>query len=226
MNGTPGLDLPSGEIHLWEIDLDRPCEIDSLSRDEQTRAARFHFERDRRRYIHGRSALRQLLGRYLNQDPTSIAFTYGPAGKPSLPAISFNLAHSGPRGLIGFARNCHLGVDIEEIRALPDIADVAKSVFSPGELFRWRILPATEQLVAFYRIWTRKEAYLKAIGEGIAQRLQTFEVAFEFDHEPAILGGAEGTWTLVDASDEPNLCAAIAYDGRPLTLKRFPASPV
>lgn len=213
--------LQAGTIHLWSVDLDTFRGDDCLSEDERDRARRFHFERDRRRYIAGRSGLRKLLGEYLQQDPKTIRFEYGPAGKPFLAGISFNLAHSGNRGLIGIAREGQLGVDIEEVREISDLDDLAKSVFAPGELERWRQLTGSERVCAFYRIWTRKEAYLKASGEGIATRLQSFEVNFAANEPAAIVRGAEGAWMLRDVATEPSFAAAVAYEGSQLELQRF-----
>ncbi len=193
-----------------DLDLDSFGAPAFLSMAETERANRFRFERDRHRYIAGRTALRLLLGSYLSQPPQSLSFTYGPAGKPSLPGIGFNLAHSGPSALIAFTPNQRVGVDIEESKPLDDIIDTARMAFSPAEFARWKSLRAEPDL--FYRIWTRKEAYLKAIGEGIAQRLQQFEVAFEPGEAPRILKGAEGRWTLADVSREPGYIAALAVE--------------
>jgi 4'-phosphopantetheinyl transferase len=214
----PVPNLLPGTVHLWQINLDSffPCD---LSLDESAKAERFRFDQDRMRYSSGRGALRLLLGSYLGKKPEFLVFTYGPAGKPSVPGISFNLAHSGPHGLIAVAAENLLGVDIEEVRPLPDMDEVARSAFAPGELRRWRNLLSHDKVPAFYRIWTRKEAYLKAIGEGIAQRLQKFEVAFEDGETPRILSGAEGEWSLRDVSPSPELAAALAYEGKLLGVE-------
>lgn len=205
--------LSPGTIHLWELDLDHFIFNDVLSEDERARAAKFRFDHDRKRFTSGRTALRLLLGGYLKTNPEKIEFVYGPAGKPSVgnSAVSFNLAHSGPHALIGFTLDHQLGIDVEQIREIDDMVTVAQYSFSPGEFRRWRALPADQKVRAFYRCWTRKEAYLKAIGEGIAQRLKKFDVAFEAGAPPAILRGAEGTWTVIDTSREP-CAAAVACD--------------
>jgi 4'-phosphopantetheinyl transferase len=214
--------LSPGTIHLWELDLDHFIVTDVLSEDERARAAKFRFDHDRKRFTSGRTALRLLLAAYLKANPEKIEFAYGPSGKPSITnsAVSFNLAHSGAHALIGFALSQQLGVDIEEIREFEDMPSVAQISFSPGEFRRWQALPADQKTRAFYRCWTRKEAYLKAIGEGIAQHLQKFEVAFEAGEPPAILSGAEGNWTVIDTSREP-CAAAIACDGPTPRLESF-----
>jgi 4'-phosphopantetheinyl transferase len=215
--------LLPGTVHLWRVNLDQFAGLgEILSRDELERAARFRFDRDRIRYVAGRSALRFLLGGYLKRNPGDLVFSYGPAGKPSLSEISFNLAHSGAHGLIGVAAEKLIGVDIEEVRALPDLDDVARTVFAPGELVRWRGLDSRDRVSAFYRIWTRKEAYLKAMGEGIAHRLQKFEVAFEPNESERIISGAEGVWSLHDVSPSEDLIAAVAYEGSAVGIETFP----
>jgi 4'-phosphopantetheinyl transferase len=211
-------------VFLWQFDLDKVRIPSCLSPDEEARAARFKFDRDRRRYINGRSALRTILGERLNQSPNSLQFEYGPAGKPTLANIFFNLAHSGARALLGITEDTRIGVDIEEARPLDDLEDVAKNVFSPDELQRWQNLTDAEKVAAFYRLWTRKEAYLKAIGEGIAHRLQKFDVTFEQDETPRILQGAEGKWTLADVTTSDLYPAAIAVESPNLIIQRMTLS--
>lgn len=205
--------LSPGAIHLWEVDLDHFIFNDVLSPDERARAAKFRFDHDRKRFTSARTALRLLLAGYLKTNPEAIQFEYGPAGKPQIPQtpLSFNMAHSGPQAIIGLALGQRLGVDVELIREIDDMPTVAQYSFSPGEFRRWQALSGEQRTQAFYRCWTRKEAYLKAIGEGIAQRLQKFEVAFEPDAPPAILSGVEGEWTVIDTSREA-YAAAIACD--------------
>lgn len=210
---------PPGAVHLYEFDLDSFQFTDVLSEDERARAARFRFDRDRQRYTAGRCALRCLLSTYLKKEPRSIAFSYGFAGKPSVSGISFNLAHSGSHAVIAIAANARVGVDIEEVREFSDMDDVAKSVFSSGELQRWRSAPEDRRADYFYRLWTRKEAYLKAIGEGIAQRLQALEVSLG---DPAeIIAGAEGAWALQDISHNSQLIGALAFEGPEVTIHSF-----
>jgi 4'-phosphopantetheinyl transferase len=205
--------LSPGAIHLWELDLDHFIFSDILSEVERARAARFRFDHDRKRFSAGRTALRLLLAGYLKTKPETVHFNYGPAGKPSVlnTNVSFNLSHSGPSALIAVALDCQVGADVELIRQIDDFPSLAQYSFAPGEFQRWQALPADQKTRAFYRCWTRKEAYLKAIGEGIAHRLQKFEVAFEAGAPPAILKGAEGNWTLIDTSRE-NYAAAVACD--------------
>jgi 4'-phosphopantetheinyl transferase len=219
--------LLPGAIHLWELDLDHITFSDVLSDDERARAAKFRFDHDRNRYSCGRMALRQILGAYLKIAPEKIQFAYGPAGKPFIANtnLAFNLAHTGAKALLALTLDHQIGVDIEEVRAIDDMPTVAQYSFSPGEFRRWQALPADQKTRAFYRCWTRKEAYLKAIGEGIAQRLQKFEVAFEPGAAPAILSGAEGHWTLIDTTREP-FAAAIACNTSNPILQTFSLASV
>src|SRR4051812_39623026 len=214
--------LAPGAIHLWELDLDHFIFNDVLSEDERARAAKFRFDHDRKRFTSGRTALRLLLAGYTKTNPQKIQFIYGPAGKPAIAnsPLSFNLAHSGANAILAFTLNHQIGIDLEQIRQIDDMPTVAQYSFAPGEFRRWQALPADQKTRAFYRCWTRKEAYLKAIGEGIAQRLQKFEVAFEAGAPPAILKGAEGPWTIIDTGREP-YAAAIACDATNPTLETF-----
>jgi 4'-phosphopantetheinyl transferase len=208
-----------GVVHLYEVNLDTFQFTDVLSEDERARAARFRFDHDRLRYTAGRCAMRCVLASYLNKNPRALIFSYNPAGKPELPGIQFNLAHSGPHALLAIASEARVGVDIEQVRLFPHMDDVAKSVFTPRELQRWRALPDDQRPDRFYRLWTRKEAYLKAIGEGIAHRLQQTEVTF--DNPPEIFVGVEGPWTLRDVSKSERLIAAVAYEGRDLSIDTY-----
>lgn len=180
--------LLPGQVHLWRLSLladpEEVAEYGSLlSEDEQKRAGRFHFERDRRRYTVARGALRQLLAAYLRQDARSLRFAYGPQGKPSLsPAegampLAFNLSHSGEMAVFAFCLQGRVGVDIEERRALDDLRSLAASVFSQRELADLHSLSPDQQQSAFYACWTRKEAFIKAIGDGLSYPLARFDVS-------------------------------------------------
>ena len=185
-----GLALPSGEIQLWAVALDPPPEVveslgRSLAPDEWERARRFRFERHRRRYVVGRGALRALLGGYLGILPREVAFSYGARGKPFLAgpaatasALSFNLSNSHELALVGFLRGQEIGVDVEHLKPMPDLEQIAERFFSPSERLALRRLPALQKPEGFFNCWTRKEAYLKARGEGIATGLRDVSVSF------------------------------------------------
>ncbi|MBN1891064.1 MAG: 4'-phosphopantetheinyl transferase superfamily protein [Thermoflexales bacterium] len=190
------LSLTNDEVHVWRAALDPPADsvrqlAQTLSPDEGERAARFHFERDRRRFIAGRGVLRALLGRYLGLEPERVCFRYGPRGKPRLADVDdaprFNLAHSHELALYAFALDREIGVDLEHVRPMPDAGQIAARFFSPGENAAWLALPESQRLEAFFNCWTRKEAYLKACGDGLARPLDQFEVSLAPGEAAALL---------------------------------------
>jgi len=188
-NAAPSdLQLADGQVHVLAAPLDasanRLAELAQwLAPDEWQRAKRFHLERDSRRFIIGRGTLREILGGLLDVKPLSVVFSYGQFGKPSLAtpgaahSLRFNLAHSDSIAVYAFAKH-ELGVDIERIRALAEAEQIAARFFSPREAGRWRALPARLRSEAFFNCWTRKEAYLKAVGSGLDDRLSQIEVSF------------------------------------------------
>jgi 4'-phosphopantetheinyl transferase len=182
---------------------------------------RFRFDVDRNRFIAGRGLLRSILSQYLNTKPGGLEFVYGANGKPSLsdktadPGIRFNLAHSENLALMAVVRGRDLGVDVERIRPIPDVEQLVARFFSPGENAAFRALPEDQRLVAFFNLWTRKEAWLKATGEGISQSLRLVEVSF-LPGEPARLINIEGIqdeaarWHLLDLKPAVDFAAALA----------------
>lgn len=177
----PGcLALEAGEVDVWRAGLgDQPPQVGQfletlLSPDELERAARFHFERDRRLFTVGRGTLRVLLGGYLGRAPQEIAFRYGANGKPMLapergaaPSLHFNLTHSDGVALLAFTRVGEVGIDLERIRELPDWQAIAEASLPPRQLERlWR-QPVHRRRDEFFRAWTQQEALLKAAGTGL-----------------------------------------------------------
>ncbi len=183
------------EVHVWaahleEIDFDSGL-LSWLSQDERDRAARFRFERDKRRYERRRSLLRLLLGRYLGIEPASVRFRYGPQGKPELAesaGLQFNLSHSDGHVLFAFAQT-QVGVDLERIRADIDVDSVARAVFAPEEMRHLGALPPGERVDAFYRCWTRREAYVKARGQGLSLPLDRIETTGWVFFDVAVFAG-------------------------------------
>jgi 4'-phosphopantetheinyl transferase len=226
------IEIADREVHLWAIrfeaseDRFERCR-QWLDSGERERAARFHFERHARAYILGRGALRALIGAYLNLPPEAIRFRYGAKGKPALdlgPAgIAFNFSNSGPFGLYAFALGCELGVDVEELRPVPEIENIAARFFARDEISDLMSLPEPERPCAFFRCWTRKEAYVKAVGDGLSVPLDSFRVAL-LAGEPARithLGGSEESglgWTLHDVSPTREHVGALAYPDLPRPL--------
>jgi 4'-phosphopantetheinyl transferase len=188
--------LPENEVHLWRADLSHLRETldiytNDLSTEECTRAERFHFERDRRRYILSHSTLHRLLGGYLGVEPGAISFESAERGKPHLgrefspSGLEFNLAHSGEMALFGFRRGAAIGVDIEHLRPIPDLDRLAARYFSQVEQEQLAQLPAEKKVDGFFKCWTCKEAFIKNIGDGLYYPLDQFEV----DADPDLPGG-------------------------------------
>lgn len=204
---APG--LGTGTVHVYAADLDAvDAETDVLSEDELERAGRFRFERDRRRFVAARSALRRLLARYVDASPAGLSFEYGPYGKPDVPGapVAFNISHAGSCALFAFGPRFELGVDVEVLdNALVDDLLVAKRFFSPREVEMLRAYAPSARPRAFLRCWTRKEAFVKARGDGLSLPLHDFDVSFAMGERPAILRTAwssdePGEWTLQDVS--------------------------
>jgi 4'-phosphopantetheinyl transferase len=193
-----------------------------LSPDEHKRAERFAYDHLRRRYIAGRGQLRLLLGSYLQIAPAQVEFVYGPAGKPHLadPAaanrLAFNLAHSEDVALLAFTRGRRVGTDIEQKRDVFDLSLIASRYFSHLEQASLFALPRAEQVEAFYRIWTRKEAFLKAVGDGLWRPLDSFSVSLWRDEAQLLeLRDAAYTpaqWQFVHLEPAPGYCGALVWE--------------
>jgi 4'-phosphopantetheinyl transferase len=236
----PRIQLPESEVHVWEGSLDYPAEIVAgfeslLSTDERDRAARFRFQRDRSRYIVGRGQLRCLLARYLDLEPTDVRFEYGAFDKPALVSseIRFNLAHSGTVILVAVTRVGEVGIDVEIEDAELTDERLAERFFSPAEVAVLRSLPTAERPRAFLRCWTRKEAFVKARGDGLQLALDTFDVSLDRGQPVAVLrtewSRSEPTeWILSDLSDEAvGYIAALAIRTRASpVIKRRTLTPV
>jgi 4'-phosphopantetheinyl transferase len=185
----------------------------TLSAEEKERLSRYAFEQLKTDFTLSRGILRALLGRYLAIGPDRVRFAYGPRGKPSLafPSVpfEFNVAHSGGLAAYAFAVGCELGVDIEAVRPLPDQEDIVRRFFSPEECDEWLALDARQRDHAFFRCWTRKEAYLKALGDGLSIPLDSFQVSLR-PGKPAVLVRAVGG---PDAASRWSLCSMTPAEG-------------
>ena len=178
-------------------------QVDDLA--ERARADRFHREVHRRRFRGRRGALRRLLGGYLGRDPRRIEFDLGDHGKPELvegAGLAFNLTHTGDHFLIAVARGRALGVDLEEHRLRTEVDRMAHQVLAPGELAVFEQLPESERRTAFFRSWTRKEAVLKATGEGFSMDPRTLDLGLdERPRERLWRPVPEGRWSELHACD-------------------------
>ncbi|MCF8128657.1 MAG: 4'-phosphopantetheinyl transferase superfamily protein [Deltaproteobacteria bacterium] len=217
---------PSNRVDLWWEDIDglvaRVPELwNILSREERKRAQRFRFDRHRHRFVAQHGRLREILGGYLDIAPQEIRFQKGPGGKPAVaggnPMIRFNLSDSGGRALYAVAYGREVGVDVEVIRAKPKAAALVNRFFSPNEKAAFQKLDAREEPAAFFAGWTRKEAYVKAIGKGLRFPLDRFDVSLKPGDQNALLH-VEGEpaevkrWSLRDIDLGPGFQAALAVE--------------
>jgi len=208
------------EIGLWvwslDVDADRRGRLASLlSRDERTRAARLVFDRDRERFIVGRGRLREILSQHLGIDAATLQFSYSQYQKPFLEGsgLRFNVSHSEGVAALVVGREFDIGVDVEFVRPLKE--DVAGRYFSQAEVAALAELPTDDQLGGFYRCWTRKEAVIKAIGDGLSHPLNSFDVSVETIDEPLLErldGDVDATrhWRLAHFEPIPGFIGAVA----------------
>lgn len=232
MNAAPQFAvMASGEVHTWCASLDVPPETSArlyaiLAFDERNRSARFRFERDRRRFTVAHGILRDLLGRYLQTPPGRISYVYNEFGKPDLGPefggrLKFNLSHSAGLALIAIAADADVGVDLEYMRAQSDHAEVARRFFSAAEVDQLIALPNHLYDEAFFSCWTKKEAYVKARGDGLAIPLNSFSVPLTTDaaHRPADLNVASNDvvpakhWSFYTLQPAPGYIGALAIEG-------------
>jgi 4'-phosphopantetheinyl transferase len=203
-----------------------------LSTDECQRAARFHFERHRRRFIACRGQVRRILGNYLDTSAAQVRFQYGRMGKPALDApwngspIRFNVSNSHEAALCAVALDRELGVDIEHIRAPSDFDGLAARFFARSEVALLRSLPAERRLEAFFNCWTRKEAVLKAVGTGLAFPLDKVVVTLTPDEPARLLAydddpEAAADWWLARLEPGPGYMGALASCGGPLKVETW-----
>lgn len=252
MNGVPGgngmespslgWELPPGDLHLGESDVHiwktnlniTPSVLNSLaealSEDELSKASRFHFDIDRTHYIAARGCLRMLLGRYLHLDPAQIQFSYSEFGKPELrnpfntSLLRFNVSHSAGIGLFAFTLKNDIGIDIEHLRS--DLADegIARRNFSPLEVKTFLSVSEGEREKVFYACWTRKEAYIKAHGEGLSMPLDSFDVSCAPGELACLLAtrpdpSESSLWSLFAFEPDSGYVGALAVKARKLHLK-------
>ncbi len=222
--------LPADEVHVWLASLDvggdELGELDrTLDAEERARAARYRWPRDRDRCVARRGILRHVLARYLAADPRSVRFVTGTHGKPQLASggsdagLAFNLSDSHGLALYAVARHRLVGVDLERIEPRATGEEVAERFFSRREVETLRALPADQRPEAFFTCWTRKEAYIKARGEGLSLPLDQFDVSLAPGAEPAVLATAWGPdetarWSLTDLPAIPGFAAALCVKGR------------
>lgn len=216
-------------VRLQSVCLDQPESafarfLRLLSRDELARASRFVFDRDRRRFVVCRGALRESLGRLLGREPASIVFEYGERGKPSLPDanLHFNVSHSAGLALFAFSTTGPIGVDVEHVERSVDAEALATRFFSPDEAQELLTVTPNQRRRAFFNCWTRKESFIKAIGDGLSRPLDSFSVTLR-PGDPATMRRIDGDdaaeWQLAAFEPAHGYVAAVAArQRRPLTF--------
>ncbi len=224
------LDLPAGVVDSWLARLDTPLpdEFDAsseLTDDELERAAKFRFDRDRQRYVVAHVALRRLLGRYLGVAPRSVPLVRQDGGKPALAGsetLAFNMSHASDLGLFGFRREGSLGVDVERIRPNIEISSIAERFFTPTESKQIDHAEGDTRFRHFFTTWVRKEAVLKAVGQGLAMPLSSIDVSPDEPAAPLVTSLADdpqSVWQIVDLPAPTDYVAALATT-EPLTQVR------
>lgn len=229
--------LEQNDVHIWRAHLDWPKDkfdaaFQLLSEEEQARAERFVIEQHRDRYIASHAVLHQILSLYVNCPPEKLQFQQNDHGKPyiaNLPLglnLQFNMSDSHDYALYGLRLDDEVGVDLEYMKSKIRAEEIAKRFFSPDEYRALLDLPPSERLEGFYRCWSRKEAYIKAIGQGLSFNLSRFSVSLKPDGLNCLLevdGSAElaRQWRLGSVSAPEHFQAALAVEGEVRKIKNF-----
>jgi 4'-phosphopantetheinyl transferase len=173
--------LRVNDVDVWVADLDalppKPEDWSVLSPDEVERAHRFRFDRHRNRFVRCRALLRQLIAERIGGQAAAIAFRYGTYGKPELDEIHFNVSHAENLAAIALTRERPVGIDVEAVDATREVLPLARTAFSPAERAALSVMTSEQQIAAFFRGWTRKEAYLKLLGTGFSLSPESFTVS-------------------------------------------------
>ncbi|HEY2251628.1 MAG TPA: 4'-phosphopantetheinyl transferase superfamily protein [Planctomycetaceae bacterium] len=226
--------LAPGVVHVWRLALDLPEPAITglralLPADEEARAARYLFDKHRRRFIACRGQVRRILAAYLNADAIEISFRHGARGKPALAApwmdsqIQFNVSNSHELALCAVCLDRDLGVDVEYVQRPTEIDGLAERFFAPREVDTLRSLPDDQRIRAFFHCWTRKEAVLKAVGIGLGMPLNQVEVTLAPFDPADVLVFADAAltcdpWWLHSLDPAPDYIGALASRGTPLEV--------
>ncbi len=230
----PDVVLRPQDLHIWLAALDGAANLwppfwPLLAPDEQERANRFHRAKDKNTFVTTRGILRVLISRYLAVLPDQIQFTYSKHGKPSLMsapetrALQFNVAHSHNLALFAFCYDSVIGVDVEKIRPFPDAEQIAARFFSDHENKTFQTIPAAQRYAVFFHGWTRKEAFIKALGEGLSYPLDQFDVTLLPGESARLIQIKESKleaarWSLYTLAPMPGYIGAVAAAGQDWAL--------
>lgn len=221
--------IGSHDVQLWRASLEAsPEQVQAfraiLSPDERDRADHFAFVDSARRFIVARGMLRRLLGSYLGLPPGRLVFRYGPAGKPGLDLrfgrdLDFNVSHSADLAVYAMTRGHEVGVDIERVRPGLPVEEMAARFFSASEAAALQAMPSASRRDAFFTCWTRKEAFVKARGDGLQCRLRDFDVAVSPGEPPALLRlagvpAAPAQWEFHHLRPAPGYVGTVVTAGR------------
>jgi 4'-phosphopantetheinyl transferase len=226
--------LEQHEVHVWKIGLlASQVQLGQLrkllSDDELERADRFRFERHRRRFITGRAVVRILLGKYANRPPEALDFSYNSHGKPSLKesgSLEFNFTNSRDLSLLCIARQAQLGIDLEHLGRHADYAGIANRFFAEREVEELFSLPESRRHAAFLTGWTRKEAYIKALGTGLSLPLDKFAVTIDPEAAPALISADDrpdepDRWVFQHLEPEPGYVASLVVEGGGWEIRNY-----
>jgi 4'-phosphopantetheinyl transferase len=228
------LSLTATDVHVWRADLCEPGArasslLQLLAPDERDRAGRFHFQKDRDHFIIARGTLRTILGLYLQAKPQELRFVYSAYGKPALAPdneaarLRFNVTHSHELALYAVTLGRELGIDVEHLREDMACHEIAERFFSRGEVQALSALPASQRTLGFFNCWTRKEAYIKARGQGLSLPLDNFDVSLAPGEPAALLRTRDDEqealrWSLRDLNPGSGYAAALAVEGHDWNL--------
>jgi 4'-phosphopantetheinyl transferase len=226
LNPPDNLNLSDDEAHIWRADLKfnecfQTSFLKLLSPDEKSRAQKFRFTKDSRNFIIARGILRSLIGKYLKIKPAEISFRYSEFGKPGIAdnhSLQFNISHSKNIALFAFIKKLNVGVDVEFVNPDIEVKDIAEKFFSPNEVLNLYALPEKQHTLGFFNCWTRKEAFIKAVGEGLSFPLNKFEVSLEPDKPAKLLATdwepkAVSKWSIFSMSPATNFVGSLAIEG-------------
>lgn len=224
------------DIHIWRAHLRQdPATVqrlyEILNPDERRRADKYHFQKDRDHFVVARGALREILSAYIRISPARIRFSYNRYGKPALSdgepfadLLRFSVSHSHGIALYGLTQGREIGIDIEHIRADFASLDIAEHFFSPAEVESLRAVPANQQTDAFFCCWSRKEAYIKALGKGLSHPLKEFAVSLAPGLPARLLNAGNdphetARWSMLELFPADGYAAALVVEGALRSLK-------
>lgn len=232
-----GIRLLPGEVHLWRIRLNSLIDKrhrfeENLSDDERSRMNRFRFQKDQERFTITHACLRDILSRYLSISPDMVRFKTGPFGKPevsssmTLEPIQFNLSQSEEVALVAVALGREVGIDVERIKNDVQTANISRRFFSRFEVDSILALPVESQTAAFFACWTRKEAYIKARGEGLSIPLNKFSVSISLEERPILVDTDRdkselSRWTFRHLTPAPGYFGALVVEGSEWELHQW-----